>query len=298
MRTNVTRADRGLTVTRALLLVAAVGLIGVLAYRQVGRLLGGPAHVAVWVTATDLDAGKIVTGPSLKMARMAPPRGALVNRSDIEGRTLIRAKAKDEPFYVADLEPRPPAPSLSGTVPAGRLLATIRVDALDLPVSELRAGDRLDLMQAEPDGVRLVAHDAYVMGVMETTAPQAPRTGSGMIMGVDISVPSSRNSTPRGSSLVLALHPRDVFPLAAAEGSGRPMKIVVHAEREIRSGKLLSVLPPAAPRRPAKPAAARETSVELLVGSKRQTLRFPEVAPPPAPESPRPGPTGALATLR
>ena len=257
---NSKNGDRGLTVVRALLLAAAVVLVVVLAYRQISRFT--EARVPVWVSAAKLAKGHTVTAADLKTVRIPPPNGALVNRADIEGRALNADKPTDEPFYGPDLAPRPPEAQLTTTIPKDRLLATVGIKSLDLPAKQLMAGDRLDLLMADTDGVHVVAHDAYMLGLL--TAKTTNGNGdSGKILGVDISIPGSNTSPNDGSALVLGLYPNEVFNLAAAEATGKKLTMVLHGANEQPP---ITILPKVAARQRAEPP------LELLMGTKSQMV--------------------------
>ncbi len=257
--------NRGLTIVRALLLAAAVIVVTVLGYRQVRRMT--EKDMPVWVSTGALTPGQAVSATNVALKQMPPPQGAIINRADIEGRTLLKAKTAGQPFYPADLAPKPPTPPLSATIPSGRLLATLRFESLDLPAQQLAAGDRIDVLLASTDGVHVVAHDAYVLGVLSQRAPASGNGDSGKILGVDISVPGAGSSAASGSALVLGLHPEEVFSLAAAEATGKSLKLVLHSEQEVKSGQVLDIRPA-----PAPPAAPSEPSVELLSGAKVETV--------------------------
>ena len=260
------RVERGQTVVRAALLVAAVGLVGVLLYRQGTRMYS--VKRLVWVAAGDMKAGQMVTAGSLRPTQESnPPKGAVVDRSNIEGRPLLQAKAAGQPFYPNDLAPKPVLPALATTLPTGRLLATLRLDNMDLPAQELRAGDRLDIVAADQkNGAVLIAHDAQVLGAI-IPPPQASTGDSGRVMGIDISIPgAAKDSAPASrAALILALRPVDVLPVSSAEVAGTRVKIILHSEAEVASGKMLNVVPP-----PAKSAPI--PSVEILKGSKREKV--------------------------
>lgn len=256
------RVERGQTVVRAVLLVAAVALIGVLLYRQVSRLGGN--RVPVWVAATDLRPGQPITPSLMKLIQAPPPKGALVEQAGIVGRVLKTAKAAGQPFYSADLEPRPVPPALATTIPVGRLMATVKVAALDLPTRELRNGDRLDIIQAGPNGVTMVAHDAFMMGNLTTQGAARERN---TIMGVNLAPPTETEPAAPVEALVLGVFPEDVFPLAAAEASGQKLKIVLHSDTEVKSGVLLTPDPP----RPAPPGEGLP-AVEIIVGKTKETI--------------------------
>ncbi len=209
------RVERGQTVVRAVLLVAAVLVIGVLLYRQLSRFT--TERVPVWVSAADLKAGQVVTGGVMKRVEMPAPKGAFVDPAAVQGRTLKVAKPAGQPFYPADLEPRPVPPALASTIPAGRLLATVRVAAFDLPTDDLRGGDRLDIIKSGSGGTEMVAHDAYMMGNLRSTPAQGE---SNRLLGIDLTPPDQKKANAAAEALVLAVFPEDVFPLAAAAASG------------------------------------------------------------------------------
>lgn len=260
--------DRGLTVVRALLLAAAVLVVVVLGYRQVRRLT--ETHVPVWVTASSLVKGRAVGLGDLKVTEIPPPSGVLVNRADIEGRVLLTDKAAGQPFYPTDLASRPPKPALATTIPEGRLLATLRFESLNLPTQELVTGDRLDVLLAAADGVHVVAHDAYVMGILSQRSAPNGNGDSGKILGVDISVPNAKLDKPEGSALVLGLHPEEVFSLAAAESTGKQLKLVLHADREVKAGEVIDLRPE--PPLPPPPAPPELPSVEVMMGAKSERV--------------------------
>jgi len=222
----------------------------------------------VWVASSPLVKGRMVATEDVKVTQVPPPEGVLVNRADIEGRTLLVDKPAGTPFYAKDLAPRPARPMLATTIPEGRLLATLRFDNMDLPAKELAEGDRLDVLLASTDGVHVVAHDAMMLGVLNRKASPA-QGDSGRVMGVDISIPGSAPQQPGGSALVLGLYPEEVFSLAAAESTGKPLKLVLHADREVKAGEVIDLRPEPAP----KPLPPPELpTVEVMLGSKTETV--------------------------
>jgi Flp pilus assembly protein CpaB len=256
---------RGLTLVRALLLAAAIVIVVVVGYRQIRRLT--ETRLPVWVSASALTAGEVVAAGTMRMIEMLPPSGAIVNRANIVGRALLADKAEGEPFLASDLAPRPAGPALSTTIPEGRLLATLRFASMDLPAPELRAGDRIDVLLAATDGVHVVAHDAYVLGLLNQRTPPGGNGDSGVILGVDISIPGANGAAKPGSALVLGLHPEEVFSLAAAEATGRSLKLVLHASREVETGELIDLRPGPVPLDPPE-----LPTVELMLGSRSEMV--------------------------
>ncbi len=270
MHARPKRIDHGLTVARAALLAAAVLLIAFLGYRQVSRLLG--ETVPAWVPAGNLPAGTVLQAKHLRLAQLRSAEGVVAARGEIEGRKLLVAKADGAPFRGPELAPRPPRPAVAQSIPQGRLLLTVRIGSMDVPTWDLRAGDRLDILQAvASQPVRTVAHDAYVMGAMRS-ATQDAGGDTGKVMGIDISVPGSKPSGGDGDpALVLAVRPEDALNLTAAEASGPKMKVVLHAASEVQAGTLIDLRPKPTPRLPRREVT---TSVQVLTGAKEERLTF------------------------
>lgn len=270
MNARIKRADRGLSLARALMLGGAIVLVVVLGYRQFTRMMD--ERVSVWVSTGPLQAGQGVSAASVSLVRVSSPRPGYLSREQFVGRKLIAAKAAGEPIYREDLEPIAPPPPVASTIPAGRLLATVKINAMDLPTRDLRYGDRIDILQATRDGVRLVAQDAQVMGTLKAPkSPDSESSDSGKVLGVDLNIPGT--GTPGAATspaLVLALRPADVFMLTAAESGGARLKLLLHAATETPGVDAIDIRPKAP--RPAPRIVT--TSVQLLAGAKVETLSF------------------------
>lgn len=275
------------------MLAGAVLVVCVLVYRQVDQLT--TTRVDVWVSAVPIKSGQTVVRGHLKQVAMPPPTGALVEPGAILGRRLLADKAVGEPFYLKQLEQPAPPPPLASTVPAGRLLASVRIDAMDLPVPALRIGDRLDIMQARPDGVLIVARDAYMMGTLADETPPPQDDGGSIFSDLTKGLGMGGQGGPataQAPALILALYPQDIFPLVAAEASGTKMKIILHSATEVASGKLLDVRPPSNSR---AGGTARRDSIDILAGSGTSTVFLgaarPATSSPPDGEAGSPGST-------
>jgi hypothetical protein len=292
------RVERGQTIVRAALLVAAVGLIGVLLYRQVSRMRETTA--LVWVTTRDLRAGDPVPTAALRQVAIRSQSGIMVNRAQIEGRALKVAKRAGDFFIPADLEPRVAPPALASTIPSGRVLATVKFASFDLPATELRAGDRLDMIVASDRdrSVRTVVRDAFVMGLLNSEASTA-RGDSGRVLGVEIAPTLPTEQGTKQSALVLALRPQDVAPLALAESgatTASKMKIVLHSTEDVKAGRTPALIPAAG-------RSAPVPAVEILRGSKKERVyahevrrrTFPVVSSSPSPAT-APGKVSKVAS--
>lgn len=238
---RIRRADRGLTLNRSLLLGMAVVVAALLAYRQYDRFTN--PRVPVWVSASSLSKGQQVADTSLVQVQLPRPKGALVQRTDIAGRTLVTSKPAGQPFYPADFAPTATDSSLSNDVPQGRVLATIRISAFDLPAAQLGNGDRIDIFQSSGSSAVPVARDAQIMGRMGTPA----------------------------SALVLAVRPEDVVSLTRAQGTRGALKMVLYAAADVRAGRQPNTLPVEATKDSAE-ADAPTFPVEVIHGTKTETV--------------------------
>lgn len=253
------KGGTGATV-KVVLLVVAVALVGLLLYRVAVRL-SGPRET-VWVASRTLEAGSLVGPDDVAEARMKSssiPDGAVRDRDLIEGVRLNRSRQAGEAIVAGDFEPggQEPVQGLSTLVPEGRVLMALRFEAASAPYSQYRRGDRLEVVAVDRRGFsQVVASDAYLIGWM--TEKQGASTSS-KLFGIDLTPPTL---VQKGSnaSLLLGLHPQDVFPVAEAEAVGAKMSFILHGEGEVRDGEMLSL-----PQR-------RTDAVEVIAGASRQKV--------------------------
>ena len=152
-----------------------------------------PARVGVPVAARDLPAGVVLSTGDLTEVEFAPgsvPDGVA---ADAAGRTLAAPLRRGEPVTDVRL--------------VGRALADGHADLTALPVrlpdagmvDLLRAGDRIDLLAADPQGsgARTVATDVLVLAVPRATA-------------------ASDAGTTGGRLVVVGVHPEEVTAVADA----------------------------------------------------------------------------------
>jgi Flp pilus assembly protein CpaB len=180
------------------------GLALVLALRPVPAATGpatGPPAVPVAVAAADLPAGTVLTAGDLTTALLpgaAAPAGATADPDELTGQVLAAPVRAGE--AVTDV--RVVGPGLWSQVPEGQVAAPVRL--ADLAVATLlRAGDRVDVLAAVPDGptpsVEVVARSALVLTVPTTAAADPPA-----------------GTTEGAGLLVLAVAPETAQRLAAA----------------------------------------------------------------------------------
>ena len=252
--------DNGGRLIKGVLLILAILLVGVLLFRQVDRWIGPKA--TAWVASANLQAGSLLGEDQVapkKMRQKSLPDGAVTDPGSLEGMRLRRAKSSGEPIVAGDLVPgnAQAQPGLSGMVPEGRVLVALRFEPHSAPYTQYRRGDRLEVVSVGNDGSRVVASDAFLIGWI---TPASGGNGNGKkdtLFGIDLSPPTLVRAGGN-SSLLLGLHPEHVFPVAEAEAAGAKMSFVLHGEKELREGRLLSL-----------PAPGPDSAVELIAGARR-----------------------------
>ncbi len=258
---NIAAAARTRTPPKAAFLIVAAVLVAVLGFRQVHRATATP----IWVAGAALAAGTRISSQDLKLVhqrKSSLPAGALVDRGDIEAQVIYRPKPGDRPFFAEDfIRPQRPAPiPLATLVPEGRVLTTVKVTQASVPYPQLRMGDRLELVAVGgASGARVVASNAFLIGSL-APGRQAPAAKSTNRLGVDLSPPKQQKRGSGGLSLILALRPEDVLPVAETQGSEVSITVVLHGHHEVKKGELLDI------------DSAGPNVVELLVGARREEV--------------------------
>lgn len=235
---NIERGD-----SRRLLLVAGVAvallILVVLAVRQTRRL--GLGNEKIWVASAGLVPGATVGPSDLRFARLKQADnvpGAIRARDEIQGRQLARSKEAGAPFTADDFVTQRDTglPSISESIPEGRVLVPLRITPYLFRAQQLRRGDRIDILGA-PRGepARLVARDAYLMGQSASGRVQTAATKSGPF---GISLGGGEGKTPPPLYMYLAVHPEDALPLSQAQSSGTSLKLVMHAKSDVAAGRV------------------------------------------------------------
>lgn len=227
-------------------------LVLVLGARQVYRLTTTPT----WVASSDLEAGHVVTAESLKRARSGDD-GGIENPRALLGKQLTVDKEKGDVFRPADLTTAPKS-WLAAKVPEGRVLYTLTPKKTAIPHTQIRYGDRLDILVRGSRGVRMVASNVLLMGALDPNkggSAAAPK-GRGMLTAL-AAQPGKKSDADEGIPLVLAVRPGDIYPLAGI-GSNEAVSIVLHGEQEVADGKLLRIAP-----------TATHRQIELVSGLER-----------------------------
>lgn len=272
----ISRNDRKAAVLRWLPAVMAAVCLLVLGFRQVQRW--SAARGAMVIAVDSLAKGTVLEPQHLRLVPVrgrTAPAGLLRSTAQARGRTLTIAKKAGEPILASELlTPVAVDNHLSTMIPPGRVLTSLTLKNIVVPVQDLRRGDRIDILAA---GVtedrrrvsRIIARDAFVIGYARATGGGDPRAADAdakakKILGVDVSPPSVRTARDDSQALIIALKPGDVIPLADVDGSDAHISIVVHSRDDVKNGTSLSIVPPTALK-----------TVEVILGSSRERVPIP-----------------------
>lgn len=255
---NATKDPRFWPIVRGVVLVVVLGLIIILGYRQLMRLAGEPVPVA----RHQLNAGDRVGAGDLEIAylRRVPP-GAILNRAALNGRELGTGKREGDPFFGADFAPRSAVErsQIAEQIPEGRFLVTIDVHQWGVPITQLRQGDRLEIIASKGNSATVIAVDAFLVG-WSISSPRS-RQGSGPL-GIDLtSMPQEGDSGGR-TALVLALHPKDVLRVSRAKTNGSWFTYAIHSRENIEGDSQLTLRPKYGPSR----------AIEFIQGESREWI--------------------------
>lgn len=253
------RKTRGSVTASIALFITSGVFASVLGLRQYDRA----TTTEGWVSSTLLQAGEIVTPQKLKRATVKTSEAGLSDPRQLVGKRMTVNKDAGQAFRPGDLAPPRSAKvkTLSQQVPEGRVLLTLPLGKnATLPVSQLNAGDRLDVLVRGRRGVRTAATDVRLIGVMRARTATAPAPGDEKITSL-LPQRSGRKGANSGvTTLVLAVQPDHVYPLAHI-GTSEPVSLVLHSAHDVAAGTAVSVTPP-----------RKERSVELVIGLSRSTV--------------------------
>lgn len=248
-------ADNGRrSLLKIALLALAILAAGILLYRQVDRWTGRTA----WVAKAPMARGAVIERGDLRRVRWRGelPAGAVEDRRQILGRSVTRDKAAGDPFLAGDLADRPDPGSIALRVPEGRVLYTLRVPAVSIPYPDLRRGDRLEVVAVGRTGSGPVANDAFFIGWIKPAPPEEDDDGGGLF-DLDLRPLGGAGSGAGLITLMLALHPQDVIPVARAQARQARLSLALQGH----GGRL--ELP-----------STRADEVELIAGARREKVRL------------------------
>ncbi len=231
--------SKGSVIATVIFLGISGFLVTVLGSRQVYRAVTDPA----WVASTDLKAGDVIRPEYLKLARSRNAEGSVNDPRALVGQQLKVAKPKGAVFSRNELD-APPKDWLAQRVPEGRVVYTLTPRKTTIPHTQLRFGDRLDILAKGAHGVRMVAQDVLLVGVLDSGSKQGSSAskGRGLVTALTQLPDTKSGKTSAGTPMVLAVAPGQVYPLAGI-GEEEEVTLVLHGESEVMQGQLLEVKP-------------------------------------------------------
>tara|TARA_R110001592_G_scaffold89237_1_gene262577 strand:- start:29283 stop:30059 length:777 start_codon:yes stop_codon:yes gene_type:complete len=231
---NMKRKLTGSATGSLILFFASSMLASVLGLRQVDRMTTEPG----WVAGGDIAAGAVIMPSMLKEARISDATNVLSDPRSLFGKRLKIAKKEGDTFKPDDVVAAPARKTLAQAIPEGRVLYTLIPSAGGIPHSQLTGGDRLDVLVTGRGGVRTLARDVRLIGVMGGGSTQGAADGG--VMGMLKQKPKNKSGAGTGVALVVAVYPDDVYPLASI-GSNDKVSLVLHGRRDVADGKPLTV---------------------------------------------------------
>ncbi|WP_282114279.1 hypothetical protein [Pseudoalteromonas arctica] len=225
------KSNKGATTAALTLLITSGMLASALGIRQVND----ENSVTAWVVNKNMSAGQTVTVHDVEQKSIDPSNYSNIalsvqNPRALIGQKLATNKMVEQPLFDTDFI-RAKSQNLSEAIPAGRVLYTLKLNTLDIPLSRIHKGDRLDIVAKTNRLVRTVARDVQLIGVSKGAKSQAAKSG------VMDNLAKESNSATGGVSLVLAVLPKDVYSLAGIDNADK-VSIIVHSAYDIEQGRL------------------------------------------------------------
>lgn len=223
--------NKGATTAALTLLITSGMLASALGIRQVNE----QDLVTAWVVNKNMSAGQVVSVHDIAQKDVNPSNYAnmalsIQNPRAFIGKQLATNKMGEQPLFETDFM-QVKSQNLSEAIPAGRVLYTLKLTTLDIPLSRVHKGDRLDIVAKTNRLVRTVARDVQLIGISKGSGSKAQKNG------VMDSLAKKEPATSAGVSLVLAVLPKDVYSLAAIDTQDK-VSIIVHSAYDIEQGRL------------------------------------------------------------
>ncbi|MBA6350281.1 SAF domain-containing protein [Colwellia sp. BRX8-9] len=241
--------------TGAMILFAASSMLAsVLGLRQFENMTTEPA----WIVSSNLQPGQVLTSSLLKQVRIDEDNlaGTIQNPRHLMGKTLKVSKRAGSSIYPSDLKTKEKK-SLSEAIPAGRVLFTLEHIQKGMPYEQLSDGDRFDVVVRGRNGVRTVARDVQLIGINHPAAKKTADSGlKNMLM------PKNKQAgITSGVSLVVAIRPSDVYPLASIKASDS-IAMIFHSAHDRAKGTQYSIDP-----------KQRYRNIEMVAGIRRSSVQ-------------------------
>jgi len=229
-------------------------LASVLGIRQFDKMVTEPA----WIVSDHLQSGQIITPASLKKVRIDQEQipGTIQNPRQLMGKTLKVNKKAGSTIYPSDLKTKKKK-SLSQAIPTGRVLYTLEHIQKGMPYGQLSDGDRFDVVVRGRNGVRTVARDVQLIGI---NYPPSKKVEDSNIKNM-LLPKKKQEANQAGVSLVVAVRPSDVYPLASIRASDA-IAMIFHSALDVAQGTQQNIDP-----------KQRFHNVEMVTGVNRSNIR-------------------------
>ncbi|UTW08473.1 hypothetical protein [Pseudomonas benzenivorans] len=238
------------TAAMAMFLVSGV-LVSVLGARQVER----HNTQEVWGINGNWPVGTLLRPELLRKVRVDKEQPGVDDPRLLIGKQLATDKQDGEAISPAELL-RPVKSWLAQQIPESKVLYTFTPRKGSIPHTQLRNGDRFDVLVTGRNGVRTVARDARLIGALaQRTATVSAPTG---LRSLTLA-PQTRERKADSAPLVIAIAPEEVYPLASI-GPREKVTIVLHGAGDAE-----------AERQRIEPQPTHR-QVELLSGLKRRNV--------------------------
>ncbi|MFK4751889.1 SAF domain-containing protein [Oceanobacter antarcticus] len=218
-------------------------LTAVLGYRQVDKL----NYHAVLVANTPMVAGTLITEKKLTSKMVKKSDRQELDMSFVLGKVLTVDKNKGMPFYFGELAD-PEVPTLSERLDDNRVLYTLTISRGSIPVSQIKAEDRFDVLVKNSQGVRKAATNIRMVGSMK-----AIRSTNGK--------PGTQLSYHGDTTLVISILPEEVYPLAAINPSDTVSLVLHNPDTAAMTTRAIQM-----------PAAPQDHSIDIYSGLSKKTI--------------------------
>ncbi|MDC0662275.1 hypothetical protein [Marinobacter sp. SS21] len=209
-------------------------LASVLGVRQYERVT---THEVLGIVGS-WPAGTQIVPDMLTRVRIDAAEPGITDPRQVLGKQLSRNVEHGAIIRPAELS-RPVRSWLAQQVPEGKVLYTLAPQSGSIPHSQLRNGDLFDVIATGPAGVRTVAQDVRLIGVLSARSSAASGAGGTGLMRAAAHHPQRESAT----SLVVALAPQFVYPLASL-GPQDKVSIVLHGTSARQADERPRIEPP------------------------------------------------------
>lgn len=222
----------------------------VLGVRQVERVT---THEVMGISG-DWPAGVSIEPAMIQPVRVNKQVSGFKEPTHLVGKRLANDKKNGEVFRRDDLNAAPRS-WLAQQIPEGMVLYTMKPQTGAIPHSQLRNGDLFDVLATGPGGVRTLARDVRLIGVMSgQNSSQAFANNPST---------AARAQSVSEVSMVVAIAPEYVYPLASIRTSDM-VSIVLHGSSDSDSGSRLHIDP--------KPT---HRNIEIVAGLQKRQVAVP-----------------------